>query len=224
MAVLNMLNTKYIINNGQDGQPTVQQNSGALGNAWFVDEITTVETPNDEISSLTGLDTRTKAVVLDKEFNNYVDGLDPILQPGDNIALTAYEPDHLTYQSKTSSEQFAVFSEIWYGPDEGWKVYLDGEEVPYARANYALRAMRIPAGEHTIEFIFHPSSYYTGEKINLFSSLFLIGLFVFVGFKHFKQEESIIVPISYDLEVEKPKKLKKKTSPGKPVKSKRKKR
>lgn len=223
MNVLNMLNTKYIIASGQNGQPTVQRNPEALGNAWFVDDIRIVDTPNEEIEALTNLDTETTAVVLDKEFDNYVDEFDPTTQEGNQINLTSYEPDHLTYKTNTSSDQFALFSEIWYGPDKGWQAYLDGEPVPFVRANYVLRAMRIPEGEHTIEFVFHPRSYYTGEKISLFSSLFLLGLFVFVGFIQYKNKKRLIDAPDYDLEVKEPVRKKKvRKNAGKTGKPKRK--
>jgi uncharacterized membrane protein YfhO len=86
--------------------------------------------------------------------------------------MVSYLPNHLTYRSKSATEQLAVFSEIYY--DKGWKAYIDGNPAPYFRADYLLRAMRIPAGNHTIEFKFHPKSYYAGEKISLAGSLLLI--------------------------------------------------
>ena len=95
------------------------------------------------------------------------------------INETFYSPDKLSYKSKTSSEQLVVFSEIYYQP--GWNAYIDGKLAPHLRANYILRAMVLPAGEHTIDFVFEPRSYYLGEKISLAGSaimvIFLLGLF-----------------------------------------------
>ena len=68
-----------------------------------------------------------------------------------------------------------MFSEIYY--DKGWNAYVDGKPMPHFRANYVLRAMRIPSGKHTVEFKFEPSTYYTGEKISLAGSVLLLLLF-----------------------------------------------
>jgi uncharacterized membrane protein YfhO len=89
-----------------------------------------------------------------------------------SIKLTAYDPDHLTYQSTTPATRLAVFSEIYY--DKGWKMLIDGKEQPYFRADYLLRAAIIPAGNHKIDFIFHPASYYTGETVSTAGSVFLV--------------------------------------------------
>ena len=212
-AVLNMLNCKYIIGNSQNGQqPIVQTNPGALGNAWFVGEITKVNSPVEEINALSNLAPANQAIVLDTEFDNYIGSFAPTKDANGSIQLTDYVPDHLTYQSNASTEQLAVFSETWYGPDKGWTAYIDGEEVEFIRANYILRAMRVPAGQHTIEFKFHPKSFYLGERISLFSSLILV-LFTlgFLGFQLYQGWKSKPLVI----EEEKPKVAKPKKSTGK---------
>lgn len=158
--VLNMLNTKYIIS--QDGQ--VQQNPNALGNAWFVESIRSVNSPNQEINALGNFDPAREAIILTSEFSDYLSGFNAGNGQG-TITLTDYKPNELTYQTNTSQEQLAVFSEIWYGPDKGWKVTLDGEEVGHIRANYLLRAMKIPAGEHTVHFEFDPAYIYGVENV-----------------------------------------------------------
>ncbi|MEY2904019.1 MAG: hypothetical protein RJA52_35, partial [Bacteroidota bacterium] len=120
------------------------------------------------------------------EFPGYMDGWMGGKSEGDKIEMTQYEPDRLVYKSTSFGESFAVFSEIWYGPNKGWKVYLDGKEVEHVRVNYALRGMRIPAGEHEIVFEFMPRSIVVGERISLASSIILIGLIgwmIFMGYR-----------------------------------------
>jgi len=176
--VLNMLNTRYIIS-GQPGQEQVQANPGALGNAWFVDAIQTVQTPNEEIDALNTIDPAQTAVVRAPEFGDYLNGFDP--RPNGSIRLVEYAPHKLRYESNSGSEQLAVFSEIWYGPDKGWQAYLDGEPVEHIRVNYALRAMRVPAGEHEIEFVFAPRSFALGRTLSwISSSLLLLALGTFL--------------------------------------------
>ncbi|MDX2445459.1 MAG: YfhO family protein, partial [Bacteroidales bacterium] len=83
-----------------------------------------------------------------------------------------YEPNHLGYKSSANSEKLAVFSEVYY--EKGWNAFIDGEPAPYFRVNYILRAIMIPPGEHTIEFKFHPKTYFMGQKISLVSSIILL--------------------------------------------------
>lgn len=176
--VLNMLNTRYIIS-GQRGQEQVQRNPGALGNAWFVDDIRTVQTPNQEINALHEIDPARTAVVRAPEFGEYLQDFAP--QPSGTIELAEYAPNRLKYQSNSNSEQLAVFSEIWYGPGKGWQAYLDGEPVDHIRANYILRAIRVPAGQHEIEFVFAPRSFALGRTLSwISSSLLLLSLGTYI--------------------------------------------
>lgn len=181
--VLNMLNTKYfIVQNQETGQPTAEINMAALGNAWFVDNIQVVQNANQEIDALSTFDPANDAVI-HQEFSNYVANFDPQKDSTGSIRFVSYQPDHLVYESNASSEQLAVFSEIWYGPNKGWQAYIDGKPAEHVRANYILRAMRIPAGKHKIEFIFDPQIYKTGTLIStVFSSIILLGLLGFIGY------------------------------------------
>ncbi len=173
-GALAMLNTKYVITQEQQ-----VQRFPALGNAWTVGSVKMVNTPNEEIDGLTGLEPE-KIAVVHQEYTDYLQGLQP--SGTGTVRLTEYRPNKLTYQSSATADDLAVFSEIWYGPDKGWQAYLDGQPVDHIRANYLLRAMKIPAGEHQIEFKFEPSSYYRGETITLiFSLLILLGALAFMG-------------------------------------------
>jgi len=177
MPVINMLNTKYIINvaDGQGAQ--VIPNAQALGPVWFVKTIKWVNGPKEEMDALTTFNPKDTAVI-DKSFEKTAN------QPFtyDSAAQIQRVPngdDHdiVTYQSKAATPQFAVFSEVYY--DKGWKAFIDGKEVPYVKANYVLRALPVPAGDHKIEFKFEPSSYKIGSMVTLICSalmLLLLGL------------------------------------------------
>lgn len=183
MKVLNMMNTKYIIQPTENGQAAAQLNSAAMGNAWFVNNIISVPDADTEISKLNDFDPMGDAVV-HQEFSNYVNGFNP--NKNGSISLTSYSPNKLVYNSNSTSEQLAIFSEVWYGPNKGWQASIDGKPVDHIRANYILRALKVPSGNHEIVFEFNPSTYRTGELISLICSvLLLLGLFVYM-FLRFK--------------------------------------
>ncbi len=171
MDVLNMLNTKYFIVPGADRRPEVQINFEALGNAWFVQDINVVENADQELEALNNFNPAQVAVV-DKRFSSLVSGFKPVRDTTAQITLTAYAPNKLSYEYESSSEQLAVFSEIYY--NKGWKAFIDGQSAPHFRVNYILRGMIVPAGKHTIEFVFEPSVYFTGSTISLVSSIILL--------------------------------------------------
>ena len=182
---LDMLNTKYLIT--QDGQHAIPRNT-ALGNAWFVSSIKVVENADEEIQYLGNESFNPKeiAVVDVSKFDV------PLAKENTGkITLTSYEPNHLVYETKNASDGFAVFSEIYY--PKGWNAYIDGVKSEYIKANYLLRAMNIPAGDHKVEFKFEPASFYTGEKIALVFSILLtlivLGSLGFSGYKFFTGKE-----------------------------------
>ncbi|MFL5730123.1 MAG: YfhO family protein [Cytophagaceae bacterium] len=174
MQVLNMLNTKYFIM-GDPNNP-VSQNPGALGNAWFVNKIKPVKSPDEELNGLEKFNAASEALVDVTKFKVAAD----TFPAGGTIRLTAYKPNDLIYETNNPNPGFAVFSEIYY--TEGWTAYLDGKPAPILRANYILRAMEIPAGQHKVEFKFAPDSYFVGNKIMMISSvLLLVTLVVGIG-------------------------------------------
>lgn len=169
--VLNMLNTKYVIYNG-NAAPLINQY--ALGNAWFVNEFRVVETADDEIAQLEEIDPK-KVALVHKQYSDQLEGLEPRIDSGDYINLQSYHPDQLTYESKSGNTSLAVFSDIFY--DRGWQAYIDGEPVSHFRVDFTLRGLVIPEGSHQVEFRFRPQSYYAGEKISLASSFLIIIIF-----------------------------------------------
>jgi len=176
-AVINMLNTKYVIN--KKGQ--VQQNPGAMGNAWFVSTINLVANADAEIAALKELNVRNTAVV-DERFKDQL--ITDLSNENANISLTDYKPNYLKYKSNSINDGIAIFSEIYYA--KGWNAYIDRVLKPHFRANYVLRGLQIPKGNHIIEFKFEPSTYKTGEIVSLASSIILLLLLAFVSFKELK--------------------------------------
>ena len=166
MQVFNMLNAKYFINQQQQ----LQINNQANGVAWFINEITEVNSPMEEIRGLDSLNTKTQAVVLSKEFNKK--DYDGIGDGSGSIELANYLPNRMTYNVSVNSNQFAVFSEIWYGKNKSWRAYIDGEEANIVRVNYALRGLEIPTGAKQVEFVLEPSVKYASIS-GLFSGLLL---------------------------------------------------
>lgn len=182
LNVINMLNTKHFILPGREGGPIPLINRSANGNAWFVKRVNTVPNADEEIKALYKTNTKREAIVQEK-FKKDVPYKDSYDGQG-SIKLVAYQPNHLTYESETSAEQMAVFSEIFY--PFGWNAYIDGQLKPHAAANYVLRAMPIPSGKHKIEFKFEPKTYETGNRIAMAGSaiLFLsIGLSLYFEYK-----------------------------------------
>lgn len=172
--VLNMLNARYVVVPGQNGQAQVQRNPEALGNAWFVDAYQLVEDPNAEILALNVLNPADTAII-DQCFASMVQGKN--LERDSNSIIVMehqkpYNPDYVVYKTKTSKDQLAVFSEVYYAPD--WRAYIDGKPADYFRVNYILRAMVIPAGEHKIEFKNEAPLMHKLDKIALLCSLFFI--------------------------------------------------
>jgi len=166
VKVLQMLNTKYVIQ-GANKKP---QELPALGNAWFVNKVVKVNSPDEEIDFLKEPEftPNTVAVIDESKFNTNKESYSNT----GTIELTKYQPNKMVYKAKTDNEGLAVFSEVFY--PVGWNVSIDGKPVEMKRVNYILRALEIPTGSHDIIFEFKPSSYYTGEKVALFGSILVI--------------------------------------------------
>lgn len=145
-----MLNARYII--APDG--SLAQNPDAMGNAWFVDTVRYTDTPDAEMEALSTIDPAREAVA-DRRFAATLGASAPSV-PGDTIFETSYAPDRLTYHARTAHGGVAVFSEVFF--PWGWEAAVDGKPVEIGRVDYLLRAINIPAGEHTVEMTFRPAS------------------------------------------------------------------
>lgn len=177
VEVLNMLNAKYLVVD----DTTAHINPEALGNGWFVDKVTYVKGAQAEMAVLDTLHTAVGAVA-DESFRSVL-GEAKTVMPGDTIIETVYKPNELHYKTISRNGGLAVFSEIYF--PWGWTATVDGKEVPVGRVNYVLRALQLPAGEHTVVFRFDPQSVHTTETVAYASValiyLALIGAFLLLG-------------------------------------------
>ncbi|HEX8377146.1 MAG TPA: YfhO family protein [Pedobacter sp.] len=190
--VLDMLNTKYIITKSEDGQSeSIQNRSTVAGPAWFVSSLRWAKTNDEEMAGLNSFDPKQEAIV-HEEFKPLLDSKKLGIPENAVINLTSYHPDRLTYEYTAARDVIAVFSEIWY--TKGWNAYVDGVKTPYFRANYLLRAMQLPGGNHKVEFKFEPKSYYTGETISLISSILLIAGLAFAIFIEARNKKLVANP------------------------------
>ncbi len=187
MACFSMLNAKYVIAQGANGQPQAQRNPNACGNAWSVSTINVVANADAEMAALSSFNPKSTAVV-DARYGDYL-GNTTSFAPA-KVKLTSYDPKYMEY-SFEGGNAFVVFSEIYYeGSGNDWQAYIDGEPVEHIRVNYTLRGMKVPAGKHEIVFEFKPKSFYAGQKVNMAGSGLLLLLIAYFGWSAYKENKA----------------------------------
>ncbi len=180
--VLDMLNTKYIIFNGQNKEAAIQPNRDACGNAWFVQNVKVVDNADQEMLGMNAenfADTakipnpwkaNETALVQKKFWKQNVNTF--IKDSSSKIQLTKYGLNDLSFSSSNAKDGFAVFSDIYY--PAGWKAFVDGKETEIIKTNYLLRGLYLPAGNHKIEFKFHPDTYFKWATVSMISSILIL--------------------------------------------------
>lgn len=187
--VLDMFNVRYLITqNPQNGAEQIQRRSTAAGNAWFVEKVTFVKDNAQEMQAISSFDPSKEAFV-HEQFKNNLNSTRLGVPSNAEIKLVSYHPDTMRYESTSPNDAFAVFSEVYY--EKGWKAYIDGEEAPIIRADYILRALQIPGGNHKIEFVFAPESMRISNILSLIASIILVGGIVVAVWFSFKQKKKV---------------------------------
>lgn len=180
LAILNMLNAKYLIFNPNGTgfidpndpqtfatkEPAGIINPARLGNAWAVSEVITAGSADEELMAMKEFDPANQAVI-NRSFGEISTG-----DGNAEITLESYLPNELTYTYNSTDDQLVVFSEIYY--EKGWKAYVDGNEVPIYRANYVLRAINVPAGDHEIILRYELASYGWSSSVSMAGSIIVI--------------------------------------------------
>ena len=179
--VLDMLNTKYILLPNSSGRDSAALNPGALGPVWLVRAIRFGDSSRAVMDALNTLDVRDTAILFSSDRQALPATAIGTPAPSDSVWLEKHDNDVMTYHSNTGTPRFAVFSEVFY--NRGWHAYIDDHEAPIFRTNYVLRGLALPAGNHSIRFEFHPSSFYTGKTIQVIASLLLLALLIAAGIR-----------------------------------------
>ena len=189
IGILNMMNVRYIITKGKGGTKVPQRNPYANGPAWFVENVMIAENANEELLLLDSLDTKRTAII-HQEFSQKLPLENIERDSTATISLKSHAPNYLVYESSTVSPQLALFSEAYYS--NGWNAYIDGQPVTHFRANYLLRAMKIPEGNHTIEYKFEPEVVAIGSKISLATSALFLLVLLGAIFYNYRKKETLI--------------------------------
>lgn len=183
---LNMLNTKYILLADASGRfDTAFLNPSALGPVWFVKAVRFESSPQVVMNALGSFSPADTAIVYEKD--KQLVSYSPAADSAASIQLVKNENDEIVYSSNSATNRFAVFSEVYY--DRGWKAYIDDKETPIVRTNYVLRGLSVPAGRHTIRFVFHPRSFYSGKTISLFAGILVLLLILAAAVQTYMQSK-----------------------------------
>lgn len=170
--VLDMFNVRYVITRDpKNNAERIERRSTAAGNAWFVKKVTVVKDNEEEMDAIDSFDPKQEAFV-HREFENLLDSTRIGNVQNAEIELVSYHPDTMRYEYTAPNDVFGVFSEVFY--NKGWKAYVDGEEVPILRANYILRALQLPGGNHKVEFVFAPQSVKVSNILSIIASVLLV--------------------------------------------------
>ena len=188
MTILNMLNTKYFIQKDGQGQTQkFQKNEGALGNCWFVKHVSFVKNSDQEMAALDHFNPKDTAFIQDT-FKPSIPFM-PVADSTASIRLIKNDNDVITYSYSAPSNQFAVFSEVYY--KSGWKAFVDGKEMPIVKTDYVLRGLALPAGQHQVIFKFEPESYMKGKSLTTIFSILLVLLLAVGIFMEWRNRNSL---------------------------------
>jgi hypothetical protein len=156
---------------GQTDDVDIYQNNRALPRAWLTSQATVL----NEAAMLEVIrrgrfgdgkqwDPATTALV-----ESPLAGAFPSGRTGE-VRITKYESNRIDLVTRSDAPSILVLSENHY---PGWRAYVDGRFVDTLRVDYNLRGAVLPAGEHTVEFVYRPKSVFLGAAMSLFALVLL---------------------------------------------------
>ena len=143
------------------------QHANAVDRAYLVAQAQPVETSAHALAVATaaGFDPRTTVIL-----EGAADAPQPTGAPG-RAEITHYGPNEVTVVTRADSTNYLVLADQYY---PGWRAFLDGVEVPIYPANYIVRAVAVPAGEHTVRFVYAPRALAVGGLLSGLSLVLVV--------------------------------------------------
>ncbi len=169
--ILDALNIKYLLFSTKEGEYPLK-NPFANGSAWFVSNLKKVNSADEEMKAISSLNLKESAVFCETESTKLIQNQQFTKDSLSKIKLDVYKSNYIKYTTSNKNKGLAVFSEMYY--PKGWNVFVDGKPSTHFRVDYVLRAMEIPAGQHSIEFKFEPEVVKKGSTIALICSLIML--------------------------------------------------
>jgi hypothetical protein len=78
---------------------------------------------------------------------------EPVKGPSNDLSVDYFDVNTLRLRSKFANPKTVVYNDSY---TTSWKAYLDGRPVELLRVNEAFKGIKVPAGEHLLEFSYHP--------------------------------------------------------------------
>lgn len=196
-ALLDMLNVRYIIvarsvpPDGsdylaiatgrqiayQDAEVIIYENAQAYERAWIVHDVRAERGTEGLLRLASGSVDGRHVAFVDGEVSAATPP-EPGTTVNESVTITEYRDDELSASVTAASPGLVVFSEVYA---DGWRAYVNGEEVAILRTNGALRGVPVPAGEHTIEMRYDPVELRVGLWTTGITGMALLALAVWNG-------------------------------------------
>jgi hypothetical protein len=95
-----------------------------------------------------------------------------------DAVIQHYSSTHILVRATLDQPGYLVLTDTWF---PGWSARVDGTDVPLTRADYAFRAVHLPAGQHTVEFRYRPTSLRLGLAMSVVAAVAAAGLAWYPG-------------------------------------------
>ncbi len=191
--LLDLLNVKYVISRREIRHPRFQQvletsagsiylNQEAMPRAFTISQVEIIEDQEKALARLGSPDFNPRKTAILERQPSF--SLDPE-EGGSTVRVIDYGSGEMQLETSTTGASLLVLSEIYY--PAGWRAYVDGQETEIYKADYLLRAIHLPAGEHQVSFFFRPWTFRIGLWV---SALFLAGILVTIIMVHRREAQS----------------------------------
>jgi hypothetical protein len=145
----------------RDNQVAIFENPHALPRAWIVHDARRVDRAEVLPLLASGTIDPRKTVLIEEEAPAVSQNVDP----GTSAAsVIAYEPERIVVRVTGQAPGLLVLSEVYH---PAWRAAIGGQETHVLVANHALRAVPVPAGNHTVELRYESGALHLGLAVSL---------------------------------------------------------